>query len=163
MEHTPHWKYRTARQLLGDAIGALCFTLFFALLVTVIYRKQRREDDIIATSVNKIVMVTHKHPSGGKNDPRKVYILDGVVPVGVVTSARWYFQTSVGYPALVKYSPKYHVYRQPYASARSDWGFLYFMSTMLFIMTIATIWAFTVWRKKLKENPDTAAPGLSLN
>jgi len=144
-------------QFKHEFFGGLFVILILGFIVYMAQYEYHHDNDVMATSKYIMVTVTGKRIGAGKGHPRLVYIRDGVVPVGVKTRGKWYFETVVGEQTVVKYSPKYHEYREPYHRPEPLGYLVTFISIVTLIMIGRMVWlAQQVWFDK-KENPDLSA------
>ena len=143
----------------GELFGGLFGLILTGCLWGILYYEYRHDIAVMASSHDMEVMVIGKKRGAVKNDPRTVYIRDGAAPIGVVTSGRWYFETVIGQKTIVKYSPRYHEYRQPYHRTGRGKFMLWYIGALHMAMTARVIWLIRyLWFNKSKSGSAEAEP-----
>lgn len=153
----PEW---SQAELEKELWGYLLIFLLIGAIWLLIYIPYQKDLDILATSKEIEVFVTGKRIGGGKGRPRLVYIRDGGVPIAVKTTGRWYFETVIGKKTMVRYSEKYHEYRQPYHRTNGENFMCWYIGLFLIGISGRVIWAIQrIWLGKNKPGSVDANPG----
>ena len=123
-----------------ELYGGLFVSVVIGAIWLLIFIPYRKDLDILATSKTIQVVVIGKKIGSGKKDPRLVYIRDRGVPIGVKTTARWYFETVIGQKTRLKYSAKHHAYRQPYHRTDGEKFMIWYIGSILLAFVGRLIW-----------------------
>jgi hypothetical protein len=147
MEHPDHEvvthnsvKDSSRRQQKSEFYGGLFVLAIIGAIWLSIFIYYRKDLDVLATSKKIEALVIGKKIGSGKRNPRLVYIRDGTVPIGVKTTARWYFETVIGQKTTLLYSAKHHEYRQPYHRTGAEKFMLWYIGVILGCFCGRMIW-----------------------
>ena len=144
----------------NELYGGLFGLVLIGAIWLLIFIPYQKDLDVLATSENIEVIVVGKKIGGGKKNPRLVYISDGGVPIGVKTTARWYFQTVIGQKTWVKYSAKYHEYRQPYHRTDGENFMVWYIAVIFLAVTGRLVWLIQqIWFDKNMPGSFDSNPG----
>ncbi len=147
------------RQQKSEVFAGLLGLLLISCIWGIFYHSYSHDNDVMTTSRDIEVLVIGKKRGAVKSNPRTVYIRDGAAPIGVVTSGRWYFETVVGQKTIVKYSARYHEYRQPYHRTGSKKFMLWYIGIIHLAITARIIWLISyLWFNKNKSGSVEAEP-----